>query len=78
MPILLNPTSPTPYDVLVTGNGQTVLLFTPISPEAQDWFGEHVRREPWANFGPAVAVDHRFSEPLLEALNREGFTIRVQ
>lgn len=53
----------------------TIVLFSPMSPAAKEWFQEHVAYESWQCLGSSVAVDHRPARDLLSILADEGFSL---
>ncbi|MSR36385.1 MAG: hypothetical protein EXR95_07045 [Gemmatimonadetes bacterium] len=61
-------------DVLVRDEG-TIVVLTPRTPAALDWFKEHVKSEPWQWLGGGVAVDRRFAGSLVEVARLEGLTV---
>lgn len=51
----------------------TIIMFHPLTAEAQQWWDENVNEGP--SFGNAYAVEHRYVMPLVEGIEAEGFTI---
>lgn len=64
-------------DVEVTGVGDTVLRFEPLSGDALDWVSEHVQLEPWQWIGGSFGVEHRYAGNLIERLAADGLRVRV-
>lgn len=69
MPILIVPEAP---DVRVVDSGSIVLL-TPLSAAAQDWFDEHLPEDRPMLAG-ATAVEPRYVDSILDGLGEEGLT----
>lgn len=62
-------------DVMVQCEG-SIFLLTPISGEARSWLRDNVQPDAqW--FGPALVVEHRYVEDLVEGLRCEGFNVEV-
>jgi hypothetical protein len=59
-------------DVEVTGLGESVLRFVPLTDAARDWFDENVHAEGWQWLGPALCVDHRLAADLLRGIDAAG------
>jgi len=69
MPILIVPENP---DVRVVNAGSIVLL-TPLSDAARDWFDENLP-EDRQTLGGATAVEPRYVDSILDGLGGEGLT----
>lgn len=61
-------------DVLVDNQG-TIMVLTPQTQEAKDWFDENVEAEGWQWMGDGLAVDHRMAENLLQGILTSGLTV---
>jgi len=57
-------------DIEVLDQG-TIVVLTPVSPEATVWFTENVGEPNWCG---GYACDHRPARDLVEALDAEGFS----
>jgi hypothetical protein len=62
--------------VIVKDEG-TVVLFTPVSAVAQEWFEENVVAEPEQWRGPSPAADQRPASDLIDGIRRRGLRIQV-
>ena len=58
-------------------NHGSIWLFRPLTPAANQWLNEHVHAEPYAYFGRAVAVEHRFIGEIVEGAANDGLRVRV-
>jgi hypothetical protein len=58
-------------DVQVSDQG-SIILFTPMSPEARDWFDENVQTEDWQWLGASLGVDRRYAADLLAGIGEAG------
>ncbi len=62
-----------PADFYLDCHG-TIFLLRPMTEEAVAWITEHI--DPQAPYlGRAVAIEHRFVEPIVEGIKSEGLTI---
>ena len=59
-------------DVEVTGLGESVVRFVPLTDEARAWFDAFVESESWQHLGPALCVDARYAAQLLHGLAEHG------
>jgi hypothetical protein len=55
---------------LVTDEG-TVVFITPVSDSARRWVDENLSLEPWMWMGSGFAIEHRYADDILEAMNEE-------
>lgn len=62
-------------DVEVSNEG-TVFAFQPLTPEAEHFFKEEVKTEPWQWFGSSLIVDHRYAREFALACNENGLVVR--
>jgi hypothetical protein len=63
-------------DVLVKRQ-RTIVLFTPVSDDAREWFAANVVSEPWQWRGPSLAADHRPASDLIDGIRHRGLRIQV-
>ena len=63
-------------DIFLRDEG-TVVVFTPVSPEATEWIDEHVQAEAWQWLGNGLCVDHRFARDLFEGMVGAGLEVRA-
>lgn len=61
-------------DILVNDQGSIVML-TPISPEAREWISQYVAFESWQWFGGSLCVEHGYADDLIEGMQAEGLTV---
>jgi len=61
-------------DVLVDNQG-TIMVLTPQTQKAKDWFDENVEAEGWQWIGDGLGVDHRMAENLLQGILTSGLTV---
>jgi len=61
-------------DFTVENHG-TIFLVRPLTAEARAWLDSNVVAEPYQWFGPALAVEHRYIENLVEGMTAEGFEV---
>ena len=61
-------------DFQVTDHG-TVVGFTPLTEEAQEFLDEKVHIEDWQWFGRQFCVDHRPATHLLDGIVLAGLTV---
>ena len=59
-------------DFIIRNEG-TIVMFEPVSADAQDWVVENVRLDDWQWLGPAFGVDHRYAAALIEAIQAADF-----
>lgn len=50
----------------------SVVLINPLSPAAKDWLDEHAVTESWQWWAGMLAVEHRYAQALIEAMQEEG------
>lgn len=63
-------------DIEISDQG-SIVLFRPISPEAQAFFDDNVGSEDWQWMGGALAVEARYAPALWEGLIRDGFSVEA-
>jgi hypothetical protein len=63
-------------DVLVKRQ-RTIVLFTPVTDDAREWFAANVVSELWQWRGPTLAADLRPACDLLDGIRRRGLRIQV-
>lgn len=63
-------------DVTVLDEG-TIIIFTPVSDDAREWFAENVQMEDWQRVGAGIAVDHSYADDLLHFIRRRGLRVQV-
>ena len=61
-------------DVKVRNEG-SVIMVTPVSPEAKDWVNENVSLEGWTWMGDSFAVEPRMADDLLSGMADAGFIV---
>lgn len=61
-------------DFAVSGHW-TIYSLRPISEDAQAWVEENLQGDDVTWFGGAVVVEHRFINPIIEGILRDGLTI---
>lgn len=61
-------------DVRVTDNGTTV-SFKLETKTARDWVDRNVKVESFQFLGPALVVDHRYAETLLQGMAFAGLEL---
>lgn len=62
-------------DVRVSNQG-TVWVFTPITPEGQDWVDQHLELQGWQWLGgESFAVDHRPAESIVHGMRGDGLVV---
>ena len=49
----------------------TVVFITPVSDVARQWVDENLSIEPWMWMGSGFAIEHRYADDILEAMNEE-------
>ena len=64
-------------DVEVTGFGESVLRFVPLTDAARDWFEDNVASEAWQWLGHALVVDHRLAVDLLRGIDAAGLRVEA-
>ena len=52
----------------------TITLLEPLTQACREWLCDNVSVEDWQWFGPRLAVEPRYLDYLVGALNEEGFT----
>jgi hypothetical protein len=60
-------------DFIVRGYGDSVVLLSPLTEEARDWVSEYLADPMW--FGNAVAIEHRYIDPIVEGIIRDGLGV---
>jgi hypothetical protein len=63
-------------DVLVKRQ-RTIVLFTPVTDDAREWFAANVVSELWQWRGPTLAADLRPACDLLDGIRRRRLRIQV-
>lgn len=61
-------------DVEVNDQGSIILL-TPRTERAKEWFKENIQAEPWQWFGASLSVDHHYADDLIQGLQSEGMNV---
>lgn len=63
-------------DVQINDQG-SVVVFIFNSQSAKEWANENLQTEHWQWFGSnALAVDHRFADPIITFLQDDGFSVK--
>ena len=60
-------------DIHVANHGSVVLL-TPLSPAARDWFADHLPTDAM-HFGAATVVEPRYVQDILDGAEADGLSI---
>ncbi len=60
-------------DFSVVDHG-TIQLLTPLTTDAEEWVEHHLPDDA-ATLGPAIAVEHRYIEPILIGIERNGLSV---
>ena len=63
-------------DAVVEPHGSISLLRL-FSRRAEEWVEQNVVSESWNWFGAALAVEHRYIEPIARAMQDDGLTVEV-
>ena len=64
----------TTHDISVENHG-TIILFRPLSPEANTWFDEHVQCDfTWAG---SIPCEPRYAQDIIEGLQAAGFSLNT-
>jgi hypothetical protein len=63
-------------DVEVENHGSVVLL-RPSTPEATDWFEEHLVTAESLFWGTAIVAEPRYVHDIVVGLREDGFTVRA-
>jgi hypothetical protein len=61
-------------DVIVL-DGESVVVFTPISGDAEEWFAKHLPSD-CPRLGAGFAVERRYVLPLLRGMERRGLRLQ--
>jgi hypothetical protein len=61
-------------DLTIYGGG-TVFLLSANTDAGREWIAEHISSEPWQQFGPAIAVEHRYIENIVAGAQSDGLTV---
>ena len=61
-------------DVKVEDHGSVILL-TPLTAEAREWFEQNIHSEGWQWFGGSLAAEPRYVADVVEGLNNAGFAV---
>lgn len=61
-------------DIEVTSGG-SVFLVRPLTDAGRDWLHENVESEGWQWLGDALAVEHRYIEPLVCGMVQAGLEV---
>lgn len=67
---------PVERDFKVEDNG-TIVLVIPQSDAAKQWVEANVHSEPWQWYGPALAVEPRMVEEIMEGALNDGLSVEV-
>ena len=51
---------------------KTLYVLYPLSQEAKEWVDEHVHYESYQMIGEGIGVEHRYIDPIVEAMLEEG------
>lgn len=62
-------------DVEVNDCG-SVVMFAPMTAEAQQWVDTNVGLESWQWLGGAFAVEHRYADDLIEGMLNDGLVVK--
>ena len=54
----------------ISFNGSIVTI-QPKTKKATNWIDSNLQLESWQKFGPAVVIDSRFAEDIIEAIENE-------
>ena len=55
--------------------GDTVGRLVPETQAARDWIKDNVESEPWQWLGSALCIEHRYIDPIVEAIVADGLEV---
>jgi hypothetical protein len=61
-------------DIRIENCGSACMV-TPMTPAARAWIGEHVDLESWQWQGASFAIDPRYAQDLIGAMEGAGLTV---
>lgn len=54
---------------------KTIYVLYPVSEKAREWVENNVNYESYQVIGKGIGIEHRYIDPIVEAMVEEGFKV---